>query len=82
MSEAGHSIREQLDALEKRFGRGETFDIGTRRLILDGVVPLRVAMGCRVLKGETRETYEKAFRRLVEMEKEFGAEIDSGRVGS
>lgn len=81
MNEADHSIRAQLDALDKRFGRGQTFDIGTRRLILDGVVPLRVAMGCRLLKGETRETYEKAFRRLVEMEKEFGAEIDGGRIG-
>jgi hypothetical protein len=78
MAEEGHSIRAQLDALEKRWGKGETFDIGTRRLILDGVVPLRIAMGCRLLTGEARETYEKAFRRLVEMDKQFGREIDGG----
>lgn len=75
------SIKEQCDDLERRLGKGATFSPGDRRLILEGVVPARVLLGARVLKGEARATYQKAYERLVELEKENGAAIDRAAFG-
>ena len=76
MADEGMSIRQRLDALDRRLGKGATFDRQVRDLILDGVVPWRIALGCRVLKGEALKVYQKALTRLVELEKLHGREID------
>jgi hypothetical protein len=68
--------------LEKRLGTGSTFSRSDMHKILDGVVPLRVLLACKVLKGPGLETYKKAYERLVELEEQYGAQIDMAAFGA
>lgn len=61
------SINRKLDALEKTFGKGPTYDLHTQHLILDGVVPEWIFRGQKLLTGEVRDRCAKAVKALEEL---------------
>jgi hypothetical protein len=76
------AFQTRMEELEKRLGKGQTFAPADCRRILDGIIPMRVLLGSRVLKGDARKVYQKAVDRLIELEKEHGPAIDMAAYGS
>lgn len=72
------SITEQINAAEKRFGKGETYSAEERHLILERVVPEFIFRGARFGTGPTKERCAKAIDSLKELHRRVIREVPVG----
>lgn len=74
-------LRTKLDALEKRFGRGQTYGRQERALILDHGVPEWLVRGRRFLKGASSEDCDRMIRGLLALRKRVASELALSGLG-
>jgi hypothetical protein len=65
----------RMKKLESDFGRGETFSLAERSLVLEGVIPAFVLLGCRT--GKTPELVDRSQRAVRYLERLYS---DLGNV--
>jgi hypothetical protein len=73
------SLRQQIDELDRRLGKGRTYSAEERNLILDRIVPERVIRGARFGSPALRERCTKLVDALKSTCIQVDREIPIGR---